>query len=371
MHERCELRNFLRSRGVWAVSSSEAMLYVGTVWEGSTCLTRMRVLQRLGYNVHVFDVTPYLRRGNRFLRAAQHRLNRGPAVAAFNRDLCEFYTSMGKSMDYVWIDKGRWVAPDTLQHFKRTGQARLIHYTPDPQLDYHQSHLFNHSIPMYDVMFTTKPFEVERYRQLGANICLVNQSYDAEALYPRQLAEADQAQFCSDVTFIGRYEAHYDRTLRFLRANGVSLKLWGPGWEKRGAQRKGLIDCYQGAGLWGADYGKGLSGAKIGLCLLSKLIPETSTTRSFEIPGSGTFMLAERTAKHCELFEEGKEAEFFSSDEELSSKISYYLKNSEKRETIAKRGYQRCVESRYSNDCVLAKIMDVIRGCPERQPRAA
>lgn len=200
-----------------AVSPREAMLYVGTVWEGSTCLARMRVLQRLGYNVNAFDVTPYLRRGSRLLRAAQHRLNRGPAVAAFNRDLREFYNSITNSV----------------------------------------------------------------------------------------------------------------------------------------------------------DYGKGLNGAKIGLCLLSKLIPETSTTRSFEIPGSSTFMLAERTEKHGELFEEGKEAEFFSSEEELSGKISYYLKNSEKRAAIAKCGYRRCIDSGYSNHYALAKIMGIVGGCAKRQQRAA
>jgi len=55
------------------------------------------------------------------------------------------------------------------------------------------------------------------------------------------------------------------------------------------------------------------------------------THRTFEIPGSGGFLLAERTPKHQELYEEGKEAEFFASAEECASKIEFYLRNEEPR----------------------------------------
>lgn len=341
------------------MSSGETILYVGTLWEGGTCLARMRALEQLGFTVVPFDTSPYCVRGSRFFRALRHRLNRGPTITSLNRDLKNVYSSIANTVDYIWVDKGRWVDPDTLRHCKDAGTARLIHYTPDPQLDYHQSHLFNRCIPLYDLMITTKPFEIERYRQLGGNIFLVNQSYDATVLGPRSLSTEERARFGSDVTFIGRYETHYEQTLQFLQASGVSVKLWGPSWEKRLAKSIWLADFFQGSGLWGADYGKGLCAAKIGLCLLSKLISETSTTRTFEIPASGTFMLAQRTLHHQELFKEGKEAEFFSSEEELLSKISYYLKNSDKRDAIAKAGYQRCLESGYSNHHVLAKIMDI------------
>ena len=36
-------------------------------------------------------------------------------------------------------------------------------------------------------------------------------------------------------------------------------------------------------------------------------------------------MMAERTAEHLAMFEEGKEAAFFSNNEELLDKCSYYL----------------------------------------------
>ena len=59
-------------------------------------------------------------------------------------------------------------------------------------------------------------------------------------------------------------------------------------------------------------------------------------------------MLADRTDEHRSMFEEGKEAEFFDSEDELLEKLSYYAKNEAHRERIARAGYNRCLASGYS-----------------------
>jgi spore maturation protein CgeB len=110
-------------------------------------------------------------------------------------------------------------------------------------------------------------------------------------------------------------------------------------------------------GIWGARYPLALASSKIALGLLSKRIPETTTTRTFEIPAMGVFMLAERTDDHLALFKEGIEAEFFGSDDELQEKIGFYLSHDDARLKIAAAGRKRCIQSGYDARSQLEKVL--------------
>jgi spore maturation protein CgeB len=96
------------------------------------------------------------------------------------------------------------------------------------------------------------------------------------------------------------------------------------------------------------------------LGLLSKRVPETTTTRTFEIPATGVFMLAERTEDHLSLFKEGVEAEYFGNDEELKDKMRFYLKHDELRRKVAAAGRERCVRSGYDSRSQLVRVLDLV-----------
>jgi len=70
-----------------------------------------------------------------------------------------------------------------------------------------------------------------------------------------------------------------------------------------------------------------------------------------------SMMIADRTDEHQEFFEEGKEAEFFSSTEELVDKVRFYLSNESLREQIACNGYRRCLTAGYSYKNRLTKVL--------------
>lgn len=338
------------------------ILYIGDLHEGTTTSHRMQALKNNGYKVVEFDADSYIRGKNRILNSISHRFDIGPYVSRYNKDLMELTQKKLGPIDVIWIDKGKWLSSETLQLLKNHFNAVTVHYTPDPQLVAQKSQAFLSCIPLYDLMLTTKPYEVPFYKKYGVkNLQLINQSYDSLNLHPRTLTMAQKERFSADVGFIGHCENHYQFMLQHVVKAGVNTKIWGPNWHKNIVSNKYLKSSFSGDGVWGEDYGLALNGVKIGLCLLTKRWPETTTTRTFEIPGSGTFMLAERTEDHQSLFKEGVEADFFSTQDELIDKIQYYLKNDSVREKIALAGYQRSKSSKYDNHSLMGSLMEEIK----------
>ena len=335
------------------------IVYIGQLWNGGTCLERMKLLSTLGCEVIPFDTTPWMTGCTRLEQSLAHRINCGRPLKALNRSLQGFCRALN-GITHVWIDKGRWIYPDVLAAIKEQTCATAVHYTPDPQLLLHRSRYFSRCMPLYDFVITTKPYEMELYKQAGArNVLLVLQGYDDRFASVRVSSET-RVRFESDICFIGHCERHYAKRLRVVRNVTQGLKVWGPRWPRYACLHRWARACVAGDGIWGGDYASALMSSKIGLGLLSKRIPETTTTRTFEIPASGTFLLAERTEEHRSLFEEGLEAEFFDGDEELTDKVGFYLRNDDARKRIAGAGLSRCVRSGYHVSVQLQKVLTAI-----------
>lgn len=333
------------------MSKTKYLLYAGRLRPGATGLARMRAIETLGWRVAGFDVSPYFRSSYVAQRLAINHAA-GPIIAAVNDSLLAAARAAAGQVDCIWIDKGVWLQPQTLLALKDITGAPVVHYTPDPHFGFNHAaqRLLCRSIRHYDLLFTTKPFEVSQYRTQGArDIRLVAQSYDEDQLFPRTLTDAERLRFRSEVCFVGQCDAPRLRLLRVAAATRSRLRVWGPHWRRRLWRHAWLRPAFSGDGAFGDDYARALSGAEIGLCLLTKLVPETTTTRSVEIPGCGAFMLAERTDDHCALFEEGVEAEYFSGAAEMADKIRFYIAHPAARGKIAAAGYARCRSSGYGN----------------------
>ena len=330
--------------------------YIGEIWEGGTCRERMHTLRSLGHEVVSFDTSPWATGGNRVFRSLAHRMNCGPHVWEMNRALIAHSRSIGP-VNLVWTDKGRWICPETLDAIREQTRGRLLHYTPDAHFDDNRSRHLQKCVPLYDWVVTTKPFELERYKKCGAReILFALQGFDPRFISYRQEPK-DAALWASDVCFIGHCQPHYAACLRAASEVAGRLRVWGRRWPQYAKSNEWARPYVCGNGAWGVDYLRALANTKIALGLLGKHIPETTTTRSFEIPAMGIFLLAERTDDHLALFEEGKEAECFGDDEELKDKIRFYLANDEARKRIAAAGRERCLRSAYSSTEQLANII--------------
>lgn len=338
-------------------TSSLRILYVGPLGKGSTTLQRMGSLQNLGYECIPFDMNPYYHFGSRIRRSIAHRLAIGKQLGELNLKLCQFAKEI--DYDYVWIDKGVWIFPETVKKLKKD-KAFLIHYTPDAAIVFNNTRHFINSIPEYDVLITTKTYELQKYKEYGAKTVLfTEQGFDPYIFHPYEIDDVTVKTLCSNVCFIGRCEQHYYDVVKAIANTIDDVAVWGK-WGRKKIFHPWLKKVYRGEGIWREDYAKALCSANIGLGLLSKLVNDQTTTRTYEITACGTFMLAERTDEHLALFEEGKEAEFFEGNEELLDKIKHYLAHEDERKRIAAAGRERCIKSGYSNHVRLKKIMQKI-----------
>ena len=334
---------------------------MGTVDKGGTCYDRLCTIRDIGIETVVFDTNPYLYGGARLFSSIRNRTKSGLNILKLNKDLLNVVARCN-GITHIWFDKAIMIWPSTLRKIKTLTDAILVHYTPDPQIIWHRSRHFVKSIPLYNILFTTKPFELEQYKALGAKKAhLTYQAYDKYRFRPAIPSHEDLINYGCDVVFIGHYEKYRADSIKAIVDSGVKVKVWGQYWPRYAKLHPWARNVVMASSVICDQYSLALISASICLGLLSRFIPETTTTRTFEIPACGAFMLADRTKEHLDLFEEGNEAEFFSSKEELLQKVHYYLDHPQERKEIAKAGRQRCINSGYSFHERLKNILEIIR----------
>ncbi len=261
--------------------------------------------------------------------------------------------------DIVWIDKGQTIFPYTLLYIKKVAPKTIIvSYSPDNMaLRHNQTQQYLKCLPLYDYIVTNKSYIIEGLKELGARrVLFVNNSYEESFHYPRELSAQDIQELGGEVGFVGAWEQERCESICYLADHGIKVRVFGVGkWANYKEYSPNLL--IEDRLLKGENYCKSLQAFKISLCFLRKMNYDQQTTRSVEIPACGGFMLAERTTEHLVMFEDGKEACFFSSNAELLDKCRYYLEHEEERRKIAGHGRNACVNKDYTNRGMIQKVM--------------
>ena len=334
------------------------ILYFGELGEGSTARMRVRALGELGHEVISFDTRQHMNGRLRVLNALRFRFPAGPWSSRLNSAFVKAVATSKPNL--VWIDKGILLRRASLSAARQASGALLLHYNPDDPYGTNRGcwDVFLDAIPEYDVHLVMRDLNVSEYLNAGARrVIRWHWAFDPLAHRPLPVTANDRENLGGTVGFIGTYEADRARSIAYLTSNGVPVRVWGNGWEQR--RNASPLLHIEGRDLIGDDYARAICAFDISLGFLRKANRDLSTQRSVEIPACGGFMLAERTDEHLKLFEEDKEAVFFSSDRELLDKVRYYLARPEERQRIAAAGLQRCISGRYDYASRLKEI-DVI-----------
>lgn len=333
------------------------ILFVGPLVEGGTTLQRCQTLRRLGHEVLAVDElpAPWSRMALTLPYRAFHRLGGPHDLAGVNRQLRA--VDAGFAPHLVWIEKGLTVEAETLRALReRWPQTVLLNYSGDDMFNpRNQSRQWHAGLRLYDLYVTTKRHNVSELQEAGArDVFHVDKAFDPLVHRPMPVTPEVRTRLGGDVGFIGWPEAERAASMLHLARRGVPVRIWGP-WRRSLRYHPDLR--VEGRPLWSDDYASALSAFRINLCFLRKVNRDRHTTRSVEIPACGAFMLAERTEEHLALFEEDREAVYFSSDDELLEKVRWYLAHEDERARIAEAGRQRCWTGGYTYERRLEQVL--------------
>jgi hypothetical protein len=326
--------------------------------------------EKMGCPIHRFKIGDHYR--NKYLTKIEEHLSM-PGIghrSVFNnlkQSCLEFHP------DWILIWRGVIFDGERINWLKSLVPTRIISFNNDDPFsrlylttNVHMKLLTNvhmkllwrnfiNAIPYYDVNLVFRPHNISEYESIGGiNVRLFPPFY-----LPEQVITIEGKKEL-DVVFIGHYTSDRLSAINKLLDNGVSVKVYGTGWDETL-----LSDEYRYDGpieaLYDETYYQIISQSKIALAFLSKLNRDVYTRRSFEIPACGTVMVSERTSELESLYEDGEEAVFFSDEYELVSKVKNLLKDKTKISRIAFLGQIRAKESGYSVECRVDKLLKQLK----------
>jgi hypothetical protein len=337
------------------------ILFAGTLGAQSTARHRMDALARIGHEVVPFDFTDYLGGIGRVLNFAYQRALTGPLIWQLNAGL---RAAAGRTKpDIILIDKGVLVTPSTVRYLSERIGVTIQHNLDNPfgSMGEKSWRLLLQAIPLYDMHFVPREINLTDYKAAGARqVIRVPLAFEPTVHYPPPptWGEGDRT---IDVSYTGApYDDRANFITRLLTEHGIAVDVRGNRWERELAPEIARR-IYTGPSVYGEAYRRRFWDSKLCLAFITRSNCDQVAHKSFEIAAGGGVLLAESTDEHRAMFEDGKEALFFTDLADCARLIREYLPRPQARAEIARAGSRHAVESGYSNDDRLRKAMEEVR----------
>jgi hypothetical protein len=276
----------------------------------------------------------------------ENRVLFGPVLREINRALLK--ASYATKPDVILLYSGNLIRPQTVEILASRFWMAGFH-NDDPFGRYGKKiyfRWFRASIPHYSSHHVYREKNIWDYHKLGVqNVSLLMSYYCPWLSYPVQGSGSEPFP----VVFVGNAEPKLrSGYVRELVKKGIDIRVFGPtNYWKRFLDRRTFSRLHPIRWISSHEYASVIGQAGICLAFFDPGNNDQYTRRVFEIPACHGFLLAQRTPVMQGLYEEGKEAEFFDSTDELLDKIRYYLSHENARRRVAKAGHRRCLKSGY------------------------
>ncbi|MEK7629870.1 MAG: glycosyltransferase [Patescibacteria group bacterium] len=319
-----------------------------------------KALKKLNIEVDIVRQEEYF--NTSLINKISYRLLRTPYyffTGKLNKELIKRVKSF--KPDFILCFKPILIKPKTVKAL--SGITKVFSWYPDYVLFPKTcSTYFYKSIPLYDCHFFFNFANSKELLKLGAKKAIfLTCAADPDCHKPTEVTPEEKDRLGADIVFIGTYaKENRFEYMEKLCGEGYDIKIYGNSWEKCPKSsclfKKGCIQFKEASC---GNMSKVLNSSKIALAFVREHNDETLACRTFEIPACGAFMLHSRTSKIGEFLEEGKEAEFFDSYDEMKNKIDFYLKHDLLRKNIAKNGQEKIVNGGHLFINRVKSILDI------------
>ena len=325
--------------------------------DSGTCRARFEALIRLGHAPRLVDPFAALRNVG-LARTWSFKTGGWGLDGLVERYVCSQIA--GETFDLAYVDGGELVSPQLVRRLRRSS-SRVVNYNPDNpyrRRDGWRWRLFHRALAEYDLVVVPRQENVLEAQAFGVKAVLrVWFAADDPLKDERRLpSEEARAPYRSAVSFVGTWMPERGRFLRQLIEQGTPLRIFGPRWDR--APEFGVLAAHTTLGfLDTADYDAAVAAADVSIGLLSRGNRDEHTTRSLEIPTLGSLLCGERTSEHLQLYQEGREAVFWSSAEECAEACRLLLANPVRRRRIAAAGRRRALVNNCFNEPLMQTIL--------------
>ena len=341
-----------------------SILYVGSLSPECNSFMRYKTLGTLGVSLAGIDTDPFIFKS--IFSKIHYHWNIGPGVRSLNKIVLAMAAKTNPGI--LLVDNKTYITARTIKKLRKVClQIKVVNLlTDDPEGLYGKSwRIFRQTVKMFDLVFVQRKVNINELRARGAiRVALCLRSFDPQFHRVVQLTSEERKKYHTNVGFIGNWEEGREEYIMYLVSKGIPVKITGNDWQK-GKHWNVLKNHFQSTAVYGDEYVKVINGMDIALHFLRHANRDEQDSRTFEIPACGSFMLAERSETHLSLFEEGKEAAYFASKEELLDKVLYYLENEMERKQVARAGHARCLSSGYSHSARLQQVLQEIAQLPQ------
>ena len=336
-------------------SKTQTMVYTGEFWTGSVCAGLCEGFQKAGIAVQAVDLKHFLGLPEQgFFGKLRNKIERRSRIEKWKSELHRQIKLIHP--DYFFTIKRTVFSHDELESLTRGGIRTGIFY---PDVSFSHPNVELEALKAFNVIATTKKFHLEFLKEHCPNsiIKYVPHGYTPSS-HIKCFDNVTENQYYHDIFYAGNFSEHKATFLQsfldLIRSADYDFAITGPSWKSK--DYIFLRECFDQELYTGLSYARQIQLAKINLAIhCGPIIPDKKnwydriSTRTFEIPACGGFMLHVDNDEIREFYTPGVDIDVFTTPEEAADKVHFYLKNEKLRDSMIASALNRTIPN-YSYD---------------------